>query len=93
MSSPKKRIESDVMKLMMTDHKVTLVHDSFLEFYVILHGPPESIYEGGKWKVHVEIPDGYPFKSPSIGFCNKIFHPNIDEQSGNPFSLMTLAIQ
>lgn len=71
------------MKLMMTDHKVTLVEDSFLDFNVILHGPKDSPYEGGVWKVHVLIPDGYPFKSPSIGFTNRIFHPNIDEASGS----------
>eukprot|EP00036_Acanthoecidae_sp_10tr_P007990 CAMPEP_0182918312 /NCGR_PEP_ID=MMETSP0105_2-20130417/2013_1 /TAXON_ID=81532 ORGANISM="Acanthoeca-like sp., Strain 10tr" /NCGR_SAMPLE_ID=MMETSP0105_2 /ASSEMBLY_ACC=CAM_ASM_000205 /LENGTH=187 /DNA_ID=CAMNT_0025055383 /DNA_START=259 /DNA_END=822 /DNA_ORIENTATION=+ len=83
MSSPRRRIESDVMKLMMTDHEVTLVEDSMLEFYVRLHGPRDSPYEGGEWKVHCQIPDGYPYKSPSIGFVNKIFHPNIDEESGS----------
>ena len=67
---------------MMSDYDVTLVNDNTADLYVIFHGPKDSPYAGGSWKVHVELPEGYPYKSPSIGFCNRMFHPNVDEMSG-----------
>ncbi|KAI1366854.1 ubiquitin-conjugating enzyme/RWD-like protein [Xylaria arbuscula] len=120
MSSPRRRIETDVMKMygkhpahngawrpqiltlwsrLMSDYEVTLVNDNSMppsinpqytvgsrtlqEFYVRFKGPSETPFENGVWKVHVELPDQYPYKSPSIGFVNRIFHPNIDELSGS----------
>lgn len=83
MSSPRRRIEADVMKLMMTDHEVKMVEDTLFKLHVTFHGPKDSPYEGGVWRVNVQISDGYPYRSPSIGFLNKIFHPNIDEVSGS----------
>lgn len=67
----------------MSDYEVTLVNDNMQEFYVKFKGPTETPFEGGIWKVRVELPDQYPYKSPSIGFVNRIFHPNIDELSGS----------
>lgn len=83
MTSPKRRIEKDVMDLMMSDHEVSLIEDSMQQFHVIFHGPEDTPYAGGMWKVRVELPDQYPIKSPSIGFMNRIYHPNIDEMSGS----------
>ncbi|WYZ35573.1 hypothetical protein EsH8_X_000220 [Colletotrichum jinshuiense] len=97
MSSPRRRIETDDVRLanepsrasyadlsrLMSDYEVTLVNDNMQEFYVRFKGPTETPFEGGVWKVHVELPDQYPYKSPSIGFVNRIFHPNIDELSGS----------
>ncbi|CAN1237254.1 Ubiquitin-conjugating enzyme E2 5 [Linum grandiflorum] len=83
MSSPSKRREMDLMKLMMSDYKVELINDGMQEFYVYFHGPNDSPYHGGVWRIRVELPEGYPYKSPSIGFINKIYHPNVDEMSGS----------
>ncbi|MCL7050331.1 hypothetical protein MKW94_002738 [Papaver nudicaule] len=83
MSSPGKRRDMDVMKLMMSDHTVETIDDGITEFNVKFHGPKESLYEGGVWQIRVKLPDAYPYKHPSIGFLNKIFHPNVDERSGS----------
>ncbi|XP_073028441.1 ubiquitin-conjugating enzyme E2 5-like [Primulina eburnea] len=83
MSSPSKRREMDLMKLMMTDYKVEMINDGMQEFNVEFHGPKDCPYQGGVWRIRVELPDAYPYKSPSIGFVNKIYHPNVDEMSGS----------
>uniref|UniRef100_A0A452YBR3 Uncharacterized protein n=1 Tax=Aegilops tauschii subsp. strangulata TaxID=200361 RepID=A0A452YBR3_AEGTS len=41
MSSPSKRREMDLMKLMMSDYKVEMVNDGMQEFFVEFRGPTE----------------------------------------------------
>lgn len=83
---------STCSRSLMSDYEITLVDDNMQDFHVQFKGPSESMcgvetdaapYEDGVWRIHVELPEQYPYKSPSIGFVNKIFHPNIDEVSGS----------
>ncbi|KAK4684104.1 ubiquitin-conjugating enzyme E2 H, partial [Tremellales sp. Uapishka_1] len=67
----------------MSDYQVTLVNNKMNEFFIKFFGPAETPFAKGVWKIHVELPEQFPYKSPSIGFMNKIFHPNIDELSGS----------
>ncbi|KAF7883127.1 uncharacterized protein EAF01_011636 [Botrytis porri] len=85
MSSPRRRIETDCMYYVEKNFGINRSCNDHnrQEFYVRFKGPAETPFEGGLWKIHVELPDQYPYKSPSIGFENRIFHPNIDELSGS----------
>nr|XP_043613845.1 ubiquitin-conjugating enzyme E2-23 kDa-like [Erigeron canadensis] len=81
-NSSNKRKQTDLMKLMMSDYHVQMNNDDMKEFFVRFHGPPNTPYSGGVWKVRVELQEDYPYSSPSIGFVNKMFHPNVDFLTG-----------
>lgn len=88
MASSMQRKQHDVMKLMLSSYEIEMVDPSrskpgTLDFVVKnFRGPSGTPYEGGMWPLNVHLPMDYPFKSPSIGFGARIFHPNIDERSG-----------
>ena len=75
-----KRTLKDISVMEKNVPTFEIIEDSI---YFILDGPVDSLYENGKWKIRINIPKEYPYKSPSVGFVNKIFHPNIDENSGS----------
>lgn len=77
-----KRRERDISKLKISKYYFERCSNP-QEIIVDFQGPSDSFYQGGVWKLRVLLPDDYPFKSPSIGFVNKIFHPNIDFASGS----------
>ena len=74
----RKRKHRDVTKLLVSDFKVKQEEDDVFQTEIV--GPKDSFYENGRWTVRIQLPQEYPYKSPSIGFVTKIYHPNIDWQ-------------
>ncbi|KAL6150961.1 hypothetical protein ACJBU6_09961 [Exserohilum turcicum] len=52
------------------------------KWVITLRGPKDSPYETGNFKLDVSFPDDFPFAAPAIHFRTKIYHPNIDSNSG-----------
>ena len=76
-----KRKDLDIINLIKAGYNVENGDNN--EIYVDLLGPKDSIYYGKKWSVVIEFSSDYPYKSPSIGFDTKIYHPNVDFNSGS----------
>lgn len=77
----RKRRERDIAKLRQKGFEVERLSEQ--EIRVAFHGPEDTLYAGGVWHIRVHLPAEYPYKSPSLGFLHKIYHPNIDFQSGS----------
>ncbi|KAK3260859.1 Ubiquitin-conjugating enzyme E2 27 [Cymbomonas tetramitiformis] len=48
----------------------------------VIKGPESSPYDGGTFKVDIEITPSYPFEPPKMRFITKVWHPNVSSQNG-----------
>ena len=76
-----KRIKKDIKTLEEKNMLFTILDANSIE--VNLTGPDKTPYKYGIWTIKIMYPIEYPFKSPSVGFLNKIYHPNVDLNSGS----------
>ena len=81
MNNSKKRIMNDLKVLRKNNIEFESIDTHNIT--CIIKGPKDTPYEKGLWKITISFPKNYPFSSPSIGFIDKIYHPNIDFNSGS----------
>ena len=80
-SVSEKRIKKDIERLLKANPSTKIIKENEeLSFEFI--GPNDTCYKDSIFEVCIFLPKNYPFKSPSIAFKTKIYHPNIDDKSG-----------
>ena len=48
-----------------------------------VEGAKGTPFEGGYFHFKINIPENYPFEPPEVKMITKVYHPNINYESGN----------
>ena len=76
-----RRRAMDIKALQRSGHLVETHDDGTL--VCTMRGPKDTPYANRNFSVHISLPMEYPFRSPSVGFAERVFHPNVDYNSGS----------
>ena len=57
--------------------------DDLTQLNLFLAGPEETPYSNGLWKVSLKLPEDYPKSPPKAYFRTRIWHPNVEENTGS----------
>lgn len=80
-----RRIDKEIRELKkdpLQDCNAEPIGKDMLKWKGVIKGPKDSLYEGGVFKLDIELPSEYPYKPPHVKFLTKIYHPNVDNASG-----------
>ncbi len=72
----------ELVKNKSTEFAVNQVNADLFHWKAIIKGPPDTVYEHGKFQIDVVIPDEYPYQPPKMKFDTKIWHPNVSSVTG-----------
>ncbi|CBH13100.1 ubiquitin carrier protein, putative [Trypanosoma brucei gambiense DAL972] len=56
--------------------------NNLFSWEAVLDGPPDTPYEGGSFCLRLQIPRDYPMVPPVAWFVTKVFHPNVNFDTG-----------
>lgn len=54
-----------------------LIDNNLLHWNLMIEGPPDTLYEGGMFRVELKFPEDYPNNPPEMIFVSEMWHPNI----------------
>ncbi|EDR24322.1 ubiquitin-conjugating enzyme E2, putative [Entamoeba dispar SAW760] len=78
-----KRITGEFAKLQKNKEgwfTVGTYSDDIYQWKVIVNGPENSPYEGGKFEVKITLPKEYPHKPPTLVVMTKVYSPIVNPE-------------
>lgn len=78
----KKEYDDLTVKNKINDFIVSQVNGELFHWKAVIKGPPDTVYDGGKFQIDISIPDEYPYQPPKMKFDTKIWHPNVSSVTG-----------
>lgn len=79
-TTAKRRLLKDLQKIQKQNDSGTDAvpdPDNIFEWDAVIHGPEQTIWEGGTFILKINFPEDYPNKPPKVVFKSRMFHPNI----------------
>mmetsp|Transcript_41073 Transcript_41073/g.52971 ORF Transcript_41073/g.52971 Transcript_41073/m.52971 type:complete len:160 (-) Transcript_41073:157-636(-) len=79
-----KREISTINKAEVQDPEIFLLpsENNIREWTASIKGPPDSPYENRFFSMKISIGSEYPLSPPTIIFISKVFHPNVNFNTG-----------
>lgn len=55
-----------------------MIDENMYHWEALLYGPEDSLYEGYKFKIDINLPRNYPYSPPRVKFITPIDHFNVN---------------
>ena len=70
---PRVKKELDDLKKVKThEFEISLVGNDMYHWKAVIKGPPDGVYDGGKFQIDIVIPDEYPYQPPKVFLSSNI---------------------
>ncbi|EZG55322.1 putative ubiquitin-conjugating enzyme E2 [Gregarina niphandrodes] len=65
-----------------TEISLRVKEESLFKWEAVISGPPDSPFEGYRFRLSIDCPSNYPLSSPEVSFVTPVFHPNVKWSTG-----------
>jgi ubiquitin-conjugating enzyme E2 D len=67
-----------VMKDQTERFTIAPINDNLMNLIGKFEGPPGTPYQGGIFRLSIQVPSTFPFRPPKCRFITRVYHPNIN---------------